>query len=304
MEKIYYEVPLQNEEGMDYLFWCSKTDRILNLATQPSSFPPHISPDFELKYVLSGSLEAIVEGHHYHLQEGDLLVVHPREVHQYSAEIGQIYSAIVLKFDPAITYSYHRMMIKTKYCLPVILYQLSNKRVFGKEDLTNTLIPNLIKEIYEEYKEKNLGFELTIGSNVSKIHLFLLRHWIKEGLRFSKVESLNDDLVRSLYSVIEEMTVNYTEKTSPELAAQKCHMSYSQFNKLFKNFIGKTYVEYHNFIRIAEAEKLLLTTKMNITDIAMKVGFADTSYFIKVFKEYKNITPKQYQQHNLTYYDN
>jgi AraC-like DNA-binding protein len=35
---------------------------------------------------------------------------------------------------------------------------------------------------------------------------------------------------------------------------------------------------------------------MNITEIATAVGFNTTSYFIKLFKGYKNISPKQFRK--------
>ena len=43
-------------------------------------------------------------------------------------------------------------------------------------------------------------------------------------------------------------------------AAKIACMSYYHFCRLFKKVIGKTFVEYQNFIRIRRAEKLLITT--------------------------------------------
>ena len=37
-----------------------------------------------------------------------------------------------------------------------------------------------------------------------------------------------------------------------------------------------------------------LSTDLSVTDIAINCGFNDVSYFIKTFKKYKGITPKQY----------
>ena len=60
--------------------------------------------------------------------------------------------------------------------------------------------------------------------------------------------------------------------------------------------MGKTFTEYLNYVRITEAEKLLLSTEMNITEVAAETGFSDSSYFIKQFRHFKNVSPKQFKK--------
>ena len=67
-------------------------------------------------------------------------------------------------------------------------------------------------------------------------------------------------------------------------AAKIACMSYYHFCRLFKKVIGKTFVEYQNFIRIRRAEKLLITTDRTITNIAFETGFGSVAYFNRVFK--------------------
>lgn len=47
-------------------------------------------------------------------------------------------------------------------------------------------------------------------------------------------------------------------------------------------------------IKMKHASLFLRTTDKNIDEISCLVGFNSTSYFIKVFKEYYNTTPKKY----------
>ena len=68
------------------------------------------------------------------------------------------------------------------------------------------------------------------------------------------------------------------------------------FCNFFKNMTGKTPVGYLNVYRIEKACKKLLTTDMPITQIAYTCGFNDLSYFIKIFKQIKNCTPKQFRK--------
>ena len=51
--------------------------------------------------------------------------------------------------------------------------------------------------------------------------------------------------------------------------------------KLFKQYTGKTAASYLNDYRLEKAKSLLLHSGASLTDIALDVGFNNTSYFIK-----------------------
>ena len=67
-------------------------------------------------------------------------------------------------------------------------------------------------------------------------------------------------------------------------------------SRRFKSSCGICISEYLNYIRVDHAEKLLKTEKMPITEVAMKCGFNDSSYFSYVFKKLKGITPYKFSK--------
>ena len=58
--------------------------------------------------------------------------------------------------------------------------------------------------------------------------------------------------------------------------------------------------EYITFIRIINAEKLLLEGDDSITSVAQKCGFNDPNYFSTVFKKIKGITPLKFAKNAKT----
>lgn len=68
------------------------------------------------------------------------------------------------------------------------------------------------------------------------------------------------------------------------------------FSRSFNRLLHMNFSDYLNEIRIREAEKLLVSTTQNVTEIASAVGFCTTSYFIKQFTKYLHVSPKQYQK--------
>ena len=54
-------------------------------------------------------------------------------------------------------------------------------------------------------------------------------------------------------------------------------------------------MDYVNFYRIERASYLLEDHERSITDVGLECGFLESSYFTKVFRRYKNMSPKQWR---------
>ncbi len=76
------------------------------------------------------------------------------------------------------------------------------------------------------------------------------------------------------------------------------HVNPSYFSTLFRQEMNRTFTDYLTELRIEKACKLLLETNLRIVDISSEVGFEDQSYFNKVFKKSKNLTPREFRQKN------
>ena len=66
--------------------------------------------------------------------------------------------------------------------------------------------------------------------------------------------------------------------------------------KIFKQYTGKTFISYINEIRIEKSKYLILNTDLSITEIATKVGFNNTRYYIKKFQHLQGITPHKFRK--------
>ena len=75
--------------------------------------------------------------------------------------------------------------------------------------------------------------------------------------------------------------------------ADICHMSYSNFAKLFRECYGRSCREYITYIRLNKAQDYLLHTDYDLNEIALETGFFDASHFIRTYKKWRGITPKQ-----------
>lgn len=83
---------------------------------------------------------------------------------------------------------------------------------------------------------------------------------------------------------------------SAEEVAGYLELSAPYFSRLFRESMGKTYIEYLTNIRIAWAEELLRTTDRSVEEIGQEAGFSAASYFIARFKKIYGVSPSKYRQ--------
>ncbi|MFW6035491.1 MAG: response regulator transcription factor [Halothermotrichaceae bacterium] len=88
---------------------------------------------------------------------------------------------------------------------------------------------------------------------------------------------------------------NYTENLKLKNIAKRFYINPAYLGQLFKKETGLNFSQYLNEIRIKNAKKLLERTDLHIYQIAEKVGYKNSDYFIIKFKEYEDYTPMEYK---------
>lgn len=120
------------------------------------------------------------------------------------------------------------------------------------------------------------------------------------------IELITKNMLSSIYSghsqiiakALRYINKNYREKITLKDIEQNLHVNTSYFSTLFKHEMGVTFTDYLNELKIEYASNLLTNTNLSIIDILLSTGFDDQSYFTKVFKKAKGVTPKQYRSSN------
>lgn len=66
-------------------------------------------------------------------------------------------------------------------------------------------------------------------------------------------------------------------------------------DRICKNACGKTVRQLHEELRMQLACSLLSDRQMNVSEVALRIGFDDQFHFSRVFKKHHGQSPKQYQ---------
>ena len=99
-----------------------------------------------------------------------------------------------------------------------------------------------------------------------------------------------------LQRAIEYVETHFVDEITAQKLADLAGMSVPHFNRLFRKILRLSPMDYVLSLRVQEAQRLLSTTSMSMSDISAAVGFYDQSHFTKRFKKITGITPLQYRK--------
>lgn len=89
---------------------------------------------------------------------------------------------------------------------------------------------------------------------------------------------------------------NYYLDLTLEEIAKANNISVSYMKAIWTKEVGIAPMEYVHAFRVSEACRYLKSEMWKIKDIAKQVGYTDEKYFMRVFKKYKGMSPKEYRE--------
>ncbi len=89
-----------------------------------------------------------------------------------------------------------------------------------------------------------------------------------------------------------------TEPPTLQELSEEINLSLKKLKEGFKQIYGDTVYGFLFDYKMEVARKLLETGKLNVNEIALKVGYSTGSHFITAFKKKYGTTPKKYLQSN------
>ncbi len=147
--------------------------------------------------------------------------------------------------------------------------ELENENDFGKEELLRNYLKSFLIQIQ---RRKN---ELDEIQNNTLFHL--------------------DEKRLQLIRFINLINENYTKGFTVAEYANQLFISPRTLSDLTNQLLNKTPSQMIQERIILEAQRLLLHSSLNINQIGYRLGFDDSSYFVKYFKKHTGISPSEFR---------
>ncbi|EOM2291008.1 regulatory protein PocR [Escherichia coli] len=152
--------------------------------------------------------------------------------------------------------------------------EMDYSRVMASADLLKLIVENCLK--------KQLNF-VVIKENKSQ----------SDSVRQTRAPGPHDNKMKKALRYID---AHLSDDLRLEDVASHVYLSPYYFSKLFKKYHGIGFNAWVNQQRMASARELLCHSDWSIASIARNLGFSQTSYFCKVFRQTYQVTPQVYRQ--------
>jgi len=230
---------------------------------------PHLHRDFEMVYVLEGSVTAAIEERRFTVKAGEMLLVLSNQIHSYICDGHN--KAVVHVFSADNVPAFARA-VSGKYCNEPVFecdpdvagYYMSC--CIGKEDRSPYALKSYLYAICSQF--------------LSKCSLT------------ERNDAKSDILHRMLKYVSEHFEENVTlYKMAAELGYETHYLS-----RVFSRAVGMNIKNYINLYRVDMAKNLLVSTNRSVTEIALACGFQSIRNFNRVFLSEAGVTPQDYRR--------
>ena len=252
----------------------------------------HWHATLEINVCASGLLKTSTQRGEYIVREGDAVLVNANVLHRNEAYEGA----------PGVrvqTHMFDRSLVaaaelpQRRYVAPVVECTLLDALPLFRENAEHRAVLEALDRAFEAADEEKDGYELEICG-------LLNRAWQGVYALALPVIGARQPLPRMETARLKQMLgfirEHYAEDISPADVAASAGVCERECFRCFRQELGTTPLATLTDFRLRRAAELLRETDRSVSDIAAACGFANSSYFGKVFRRRMNLSPLAYRR--------
>ncbi|QEL14976.1 helix-turn-helix domain-containing protein [Limnoglobus roseus] len=258
-------------------------------------FDLHVHDFSELVVVTGGRGMHKIEDEAWPLSAGDVFVVKGDEAHEY-CELDDLNLINVLYLPDRLYWdSGDLLLLPVYHALFTLEPQWRRRHNFNSRlhlppaEIGHVL--GLIDQLDAELKARAPGFGFMATALYMQLVGLLSR-------AYGRSRNPDTQALLRMARTITHLETHYADGVELDDLADMAHMSRRTFLRTFQAATGQSPIAYLIQIRVRRAADLLRTTGDAITDIAFAVGFQDSNYFARQFRQLMGTTPRDYRTAN------
>ncbi|WP_433862906.1 helix-turn-helix domain-containing protein [Sphingobacterium thalpophilum] len=256
---------------------------------------PHIHSFYQIIWFKRGSGKHFVDFSGYPVAENSIFFVAKDQVHYFDDK--KNYEGVLIHFNEQF---FVHGRGELEFFLKCNLFDNNYQAPYCRlESDTGEILDQYLLLIREELGDR---IEDRFGSEeLLRAYLvaFLIQVQRQKNLseRVSGMLSYRvDDKKMQLLKFLNLVDKHYTKGTTVTQYAQNLFISTRTLSALTNRLLGKNPSSIVQERIILEAQRLLLHSELNVSQIAFRLGFDDTSYFVKYFKKHTQISPAEFRK--------
>ena len=246
--------------------------------------PLHRHDFFFILFVREGMGRHVIDFRSHALKEGSVFVLRPGQVHEL--HIAGDSAGYLVQFDysffPNHNQTYRQLIRNVGQQNH---YQLDKPSFFR--------LDQLLSSILHEFTTQKERHREVITSLLHVCFVELIRYNREDN---NLIDRSMDYNLERLYEFMDLLEGNIESHKKVSDYADKMSLSLFQLNRILKTTVGKTGTTLISDQIILESKRYLLATSDQVKDIAFKLGYEDTSYFVRFFRKHTGCSPEVFRQ--------
>jgi len=242
----------------------------------------HYHQNLDMLYVLSGSVDVVIDDKEYHLKEEDMILINSNKRHKFEN------SGNLLAIRFAIDYYLLSQTVGTTQMLFLCNSAVDKNSAYDK-------LRHQIKEIIRYYYTETNGDKCYLQAlYYQMLHVLIANFMVKtEEAKVLFDHNSDKERISEIQSYIQG---HYQSPISLNDLAEQMYLTPAYLSKYIKKKFGMTFIDYLNNIRLFHAVDELVYTNKSLTHIAMDNGFCTSAALNKSFKKVFNMSPGEYRK--------
>lgn len=263
-----------------------------NTTIQLNSLSNSTSDSIQVYYVLEGKFEWVIEERHSVLFPDDLAVILPGQSFRGEKnflDIGTLFwihiQAEREEHDKRLVLGdWSRLSESETRTIGRVLH-LNNTPVLTKMKDAQTILHSIQTELFQQ----QIGYETRVNQLIDELLILIARQSTHQN-------TLQRDFPKAFNKLEEALRKNLAHQWTVEEMAALVGLGTTAFTEKVKKYTGFSPLNYLINIRISEAIKLLRQPDINLTTIALEVGFYSSQHFSTTFKKLTGYTPGEFKK--------
>ena len=254
--------------------------------------PWHWHDELEAAIVTEGRAVVAVGTEKYILRQGDGFFINAGVLHSawdVDHSDCRIHSVV---FHPRLVSGSTDSIFWQRYVQPLLANTALEITCFDRSAPWHENAMKAVETAWQSCVAESPGYEFHVRAALSQLVFQISDNCPAIQSRPSE-KALRDGMrIKTMVQYVQE---HYTEAIDTAQITASALISESECLRCFRSTIGTTPIQYVRQYRIQKAAELLAATDMKITDIGVRCGFQDMSYFAKTFRELRGCSPKEYR---------
>lgn len=249
----------------------------------------------EMLYTYSGKITNVIDGKSVVVRAGEVLLLDTNVKHAILPagmdDIG--FNIIIHKetFDTQFGKMLSNSDIISRFVIDSIYSRKKEKKYLLFETGQCEQIHSIMENIIREWCCQESGYDTVMQGLVLILFANLVRYYEKDH-QVAKDPEMKKQFVEELQAYLLE---NY-RTADLRSAAQYFNFNPDYFGRLVKKQLGTNFTNYLQDIKLQQSCILLKNTTLTMEEIAEEIGYAEVSYYYRVFRKKYQKTPAEFRK--------